>query len=221
MSLSHERRLSAAIRRLPFTLVMLALVILVAWVTNTHTDPLASRWVNRLGFAPTDLWYGRLERLFTSALVTSGGKVFWEALFFIALAVGLAEWMTGSRLTLATFWGVHLFVLILLSLVVLLAASQLRNFGLGSMEWERDVGSSVGYFACLGLVSSQLKRPWQWISGAILLLFFITAFFLPAGTIESISLKYSADLAHLMGVSLGWLIGFIWTRRRTRQGVNP
>jgi len=66
-----------------------------ALVTNTYLEQITVPWLNRIGFAPNDLWYWRLERMFTSALVTSGGRVFWEALFFVAFAVGLAEWMTG------------------------------------------------------------------------------------------------------------------------------
>jgi hypothetical protein len=60
-------------------------------------------WASLTGFAPNDLWYGRLERLFTSAVVTSGGVVFWEALFFVAFAVGSAEWMVGWKHTSAIF----------------------------------------------------------------------------------------------------------------------
>lgn len=218
VSFLREHRLPAALRRLPFTLAMLAGLIFIALMTNTHSESLASEWLNRLGFAPNDLWYGRLERLFTSAFVTSGGKVFWEALFFITFAVGLAEWMTGWKRTAATFWGVHLFVLIFLSLIILLVSHRLRNIGLGAMELERDVGSSVGYFACLGLVISHLKRPWQWISGAILMVLFIAAFIFPAGMQESASLKLSADLAHLLAFSLGWLSGLVVVRQDSRQG---
>jgi len=119
---------------------MLICLILVALVTNTHIEPIASEVLNHVGFAPNDLWYWRLERLFTSALVTSGGKVFWEALFFVAFAVGLAEWLTGWKRTVATFWGVHLLALILLSLIVALVVKQLSSIGLGSLELERDVG---------------------------------------------------------------------------------
>ena len=193
------------VRRLPFTLIMLSGLIIAALVTNTYFQEITGHWLNRTGFAPNDLWYGRLERLFTSAFVTSGGKVFWEALFFIAFAVGVAEWMTGWKRAAATFWGIHLLSLVLLSLIVSLATHQLRSIGLEAAQLTRDVGPSAGYFACLGLVSARLKRPWNWTSGGILLLFFAIAIFLPAGTGESASMKFSADLAHLLAFPLGWL----------------
>lgn len=193
------------LRRLPFTLAMLAGLAMAALLTNTHVEQITSEWLNRVGFAPNDLWYWRLERLFTSALVTMGGKVFWEALIFVAFAVGLAEWTTGWKRAAATFWGVHLLALILLSLILSLAAHQLRNIGLEASELERDVGSSAGYFACLGLVSARLKRPWSWISGGMLLTLFVIALFMPAAAGESAAIKFSADMAHWMAFLLGWL----------------
>lgn len=197
--------LSNFFRRVPFTLVMLAGLILGALVTNTTFQSITHHWLNRTGFAPRDLWYWRLERIFTSALVTVGGKVFWEALFFIAFAVGLAEWLTGSKRTAITFWGAHILVLVLLSIIVSLAAHQLRDFGLEASAAARDVGPSVGYFACLGVVSAHLKRPWNWAVGMGIFAIFVIALFLPAAPGESAQIKFSADLAHMLAFPLGWL----------------
>jgi hypothetical protein len=192
-------------QRFPFTLLMMTGLVIGALVTNTTFQEISRRWLNRTGFAPNDLWYWRIGRMFTSVLVTSGGKVFWEALFFVAFAVGLAEWMTGWKRTTATFWGVHLLALILLSLIISLAIHQLHSIGLEATEVARDVGPSAGYFACLGLVSAQLKRPWNLVSGAALFAMFVVALFLPAAAGESTQLKFSADLAHMLAFPLGWL----------------
>jgi cobalamin biosynthesis protein CobD/CbiB len=93
----------------------------------------------------------------------------------------------------------------------------LRNIGLEATEMARDVGPSAGYFACLGLVSARLKRPWNWISGSILLLAFAIAIFMPPTTGESAKLKFSADLAHLLAFPLGW---FSARLGREQQSVN-
>jgi hypothetical protein len=193
------------ITRLPFTLIMLASLIITSLVTNTTFQSITRHWLNRTGFAPNDLWYWRFERMITSALVTSGGWVFWEALFYIALAVGLAEWLTGWKRTAATFWGVHLLVLVLISAIISLTLHQLRTMGLEATEVARDVGPSAGYFACLGLASARLKRPWHWISGSILFALFIITLFMPVSVGESAEIKFSADLAHLLAFPLGWL----------------
>jgi hypothetical protein len=205
-------KIPAFLRRVPFTLTMLSALALGALVTNTYFEQITHHWLNRTGFAPNDLWYGRLERMFTSALFTLGGIVFWEALFFVAFAVGLAEWMTGSKQAAITFWGVHLLALILLSLIISLAVHQLHNFALETSELARDVGPSAGYFACLGLISARLKRPWGWISGGILLTIFIAVLFLPPGAGETAEIKFSAGLAHLLAFPLGWTSSWITFR---------
>jgi hypothetical protein len=195
------------LRRFPFTLFMIAGLALAALLTNTYFEQITHHWLNRTGFAPDDLWYWRLERLFSSAFVTYGGAVFWEALFFVAFSVGLAEWMVGWKRTAITFWGVHLVVLVLLSVAISLAARQLPNTGLEAVILARDVGPSAGYFACLGLVSSRLKYPWNWASGGLLLLVFSIAFFVPPGAGASAEATFSANLAHLLAFPLGWLSG--------------
>lgn len=205
-------KIPAFLRRLPFTLAMLSSLALAALITNTYFEQITHHWLERTGFAPNDLWYWRLERMFTSAFVTLGGIVFWEALFFVAFAVGLAEWMTGSKQTAITFWGIHLLVLILLSLIVSLAIHQLHNFGLETLELARDVGPSVGYFACLGLVSARLKHPWGWVSGGILFITFIIILFLPPGVGETSEIKFSAGMAHLLAFPLGWTSGWMTLR---------
>ena len=84
------------LRRFPFTLMMLTLLGLTAIWTHTHAASISAKWLDRLGFAPFDLLALNLGRLITSALVTAGGWVFWEALGMVIFAVGLSEWMTGS-----------------------------------------------------------------------------------------------------------------------------
>ena len=200
------------LRQNHFTLLLIACLILVAIITNTYFEQITRHWINRIGFSARDFWYLRFERMFTSAVVTTGGIVFWEALSFVALFVGLAEWMTGTVRASATFWGVHLLTLILLSLIISLALHQLRDFGLAASEFERDVGPSAGYFACLGLVSAQLKRPWNWASGALLFGMFAVVMFLPAGANENARMKFSADLAHLLAFPLGWLSSYLFTK---------
>jgi hypothetical protein len=203
-------------RRVPFTLITMTGLFIGALATNTTFDQITHHWLNHAGFAPNDLWYGRLERMFTSAMVTAGGKVFWEAILLVALFVGLAEWMTGWRRTALTFWGVHLLVLVLFSLIVSLALHQLHDFGWEASEIARDVGPSAGYYACLGLICSQLKRPLNLVSGAVLFAMFVIVLFLPATAGESAEMKFSADLAHMLAFPLGWFLAGIGGKAEER-----
>ena len=105
--------LSRVISRLPFTLIMVILLMLVAWWTNSILQELTREWVNRLGFAPRDFWFLRWWRLILSALVTSGGVTFWFALGMVAFTSGVAEWQAGTLRAALTFWGVHLVTLVI------------------------------------------------------------------------------------------------------------
>ena len=203
------KTISDALSRLRFTVIMLIFLIFTALLTNTIFQEITRHWINRTGFSTSDLWYMRVERIFTSALITSGTIVFWEALFFIGLFVGLAEWITGWKQTAATFWGVHLFSLLLFSLIITIAIDQLRMIGFEASAIARDVGPSAGYFSCLGLVSARLKRPWQFLSGIILLLFFMIALFIPAIQTNNSSIKFSADMVHLIAFPSGWISSYL------------
>jgi hypothetical protein len=191
------------LRRFPFTLTMLVLLGLTAILTNTQVATISTEWLDRLGFAPVDLFALDLGRLFTSALVTSGGRVFWEALGMVAFAVGLAEWLTGPRRAALTFWGVHLSTLVIESLVVVLPIHFIGTT-LGSLvALSRDVGPSAGYFGALGLVSAHLKHPWNLISGGLIFIGLQLALLRVSGG-NNLGMEISADLAHLIAFPLGW-----------------
>lgn len=123
----------------------------------------------------------------------------------VAVVVGVAEWMTGWKRTVATFWGVHLLALVFLALIISPTEHQLRNLGFKADFLGHGVGPSAGYFACLGLVSTQMKYPWNLVSGVAFIAMFVIALLLPAAAGENAQLKFTADLAHILAFPLGWL----------------
>ena len=188
---------------------MLSLLILVAWLTGSQTGQLSAAWLNRLGFAPRDLLMLNWERLVTSALVTSGGRVFGEALVMIALATGASEWMTSSLRAGLTFWGVHLASLLILSLI-LAYPLHWAGYSIGSaLIVARDVGPSAGYFGSLGLVSSQLPGRWRWLLFGLVWVGLIGVLASsPQGRAGDV-VSLSANLAHAVAFPLGMLSGFL------------
>lgn len=196
--------MKAFIKRFPFTLIMLGLLTVAAFLTDTHTGQLSAEWLDRVGFAPTDLLALDLERLFTSAVVTSGGSVFLQALAMIAFAVGLVEWRTSSRRATLTFWGIHLLTMLLASFAISLPLHW-AGVTVGSLvALSRDVGPSAGYFGSLGLATATLKKPWHWIAGGAIFVGLVFAMLTISGK-DSLGMELSADLAHLIAFPLGWL----------------
>ena len=186
--------MKSILRRFPFTLTMLTLLGLTAIWTHTHAAAISEQWLDRLGFAPLDLLALDLGRLITSALVTGGGYVFWEALGMVAFAVGLSEWLTDSRSAALTFWGVHLSAL----------PMHWLGMTLGSVvALSRDIGPSAGYFGALGLVSAHLKYPWNLISGGVIFIALEIALLHISGS-NSLGMEVSADIAHIIAFPLGW-----------------
>ncbi len=188
-----------------FTWVMLAAFLTAAIGTKTHTGTLSTHWLERLGFAPHDLWFWRWERLFTSAFVTTGGGLFPSVLSIATFSIGLVEWLAGTKRAMATFWGVHLLTLLVESLLIILPLHRL-GYGRGTaLTLVRDVGPSAGYFGCLGFASRCLSsRLGPLINGFILAILLINLF-KPASYEEDRNTKFFADLAHLIAFPLGWL----------------
>jgi hypothetical protein len=209
-------RLGQIIKRIPFTLIMVSLLLLVAWGTQSYFQELARSWVSRLGFAPRDFWFFRWERLILSALVTSGGYIFWFALGMVAITSGVAEWRQGSWRAALTFWGVHLVTLLLESLLFLLPLHRLGFTQARALFFSRDVGPSAGYMASLGLVTTFLPKPWRRVAFGAILIFLIVALFLPPRPGETQAVKLSADMAHLIAYPLGWMSAYLLGRKRTQ-----
>jgi hypothetical protein len=204
-------------KRLPFTFFMLALLAWTAWITETDAGKLSIHWVNRLGYAPNDLLLFDGWRLITSALITDGARTFWLALLMILLAVGSAEWLTGTPHTFLTFWGIHLITLLIQTLLI---AWPMHMMGLKigtALLLARDVGPSAGYFACVGLTLNSISKPWNRLTGSIVLAWLFVNFILSLTNQPIVIVKMSADMAHLIAFPLGWLSGLIGDSRK-RQG---
>jgi hypothetical protein len=209
---SFSRRLGGILRRIPFTLGMVILLLLVAWGTQSYFQELAHTWVSRLGFAPRDFWLFRWERLVLSALVTDGGSIFWIALAFVGFTSGVAEWKTSSWRAALTFWGVHLVTLVIESLLFLSPLRQLGFLQARALFFSRDVGPSAGYMGSLGFVITFLPKPWRWVAFGAILIYLIISLFLPPQAGMTLAIKTSDDLAHLLAFPLGWITAYLFKK---------
>ncbi len=195
---------------LPFTLILLGSVALAGFWTKIHRGDLPNSWMEKIGFAPNDLWSGRLERVLFSTFFTDSRKSFIQALGMTLVLVGLSERTAGTWRTVLTFWGVHTLTLIILSLFIVLPLHRLKiSFG-AELALVRDVGPSAGYFGCLGFLVSLIPLPWQWWAGALIFTGLTAAFLMPPRAGENTLVKKHADLAHMIGLVLGVLSGWVW-----------
>lgn len=101
---------------IPFTLLMLTIMACVAVATQTHVGSITANDLQRHGFSPSLLPALEWHRLVTSAFVTSGGTTFYGSFSMLAVCVGAAEVLYGTRRVLVMFWASHLLTLIALSL---------------------------------------------------------------------------------------------------------
>lgn len=207
------------VRRLPVTSSLLAALAAVALFTNSFSQRLSPAWLLRLGYSVQDLWEWRWGRLLTTALTTHGGSVFWQAMGMVALAVGAAEWLAGSRRAFFTFWGSHVATLLLTSLLVMPALHWLVYDGESMLLVAHDVGPSAGYFGCLGLavVWLPLAARWRGVTAVLIWTGLVITLLQPPAPGALHTLKLIADLAHLVAFPLGLLAGW-WL---ARQPVTP
>ncbi|HVO71937.1 MAG TPA: rhomboid family intramembrane serine protease [Aggregatilineaceae bacterium] len=207
------------LRRIPFTLATLIVIFLVALVTNPSFGTISDVWIQRLGYAPRDLFHLRLYRLVTSVLLIANARSYAQALLTIGLVGGACEWVTGTRLLAAVFWGATLIATIAES--VLIAAPL---YALGSSFGEklyvtRDIGPSASYFGCTGLACALLSKPWRWIAAGLVMAFLLSTFVLPTPVNANTPVRFMAGIAHLIGFAVGY-VSRRWARQPASYGEN-
>lgn len=207
-----------AAKRIPVTLSLLIALAVWAFFTDSVMDELPRRFLRRFGFAPLDLWEFDLVRVFTSALVTHGRAVFAGALVMVALFVGAVEKRSGSTWALGTFWAVHIWTLLMLSLTSYMAEGEPGGTLGSTMSTLRDVGPSAGYFGCVGFAVATLGHRRLRLLVSVLVVAWLGADL--AGVVAiggALPQELSADLAHLIAFPSGWIVGAVWSYRNGRR----
>ncbi len=205
------------VRRVPFTLVTLALVILVTLSVNPRLGNLTPAWMNRLGFAPHDLFDLQWGRLFSSTPVIERVRPFIHGMIMIGLIGGAAEWLAGTRRAITAFWGGNLAALVLSSVLIVWPLYRLGvPFG-EDLYRARDVGPSAAYYGGLGLLAAWLPKPWRWIVFGASLGFMGLAIVLATRT-QDVAVNVLAALAHVIALPVGF--ASYWVVRDKAVGVT-
>jgi hypothetical protein len=143
-------------------------LVVAALITGTVVGTLPRYVLQRIGFAPRDLWGMDLLRLFTSALVTHGRGIFASALVLTMVSVGAVERRYGTVIAAISFWAAHVWTLVVTSTVAAWGHEGiLSQLGLALVS-VRDVGPSAGYFGTIGValwsVRSVRVRGVAWVA---------------------------------------------------------
>lgn len=198
-------RLTDILRRGPFTLLMLAALIVAGIYGQTHLGLLDTGVHRAVGHSPRLMFDGHLHRPFTSLFFTAGGWRFYCSLLMFAAAVGWVESVYGTRRALLTFFGIHLATLLLSAIAIAVPLSWLETHR-GELLFDAcDVGPSAGYYGCLGLVIAGLgSRLRNIIVAAVTLTLFLRLGWSTMHLSEE-GRMMSADLAHLVAFPVGLL----------------
>ncbi|MCC2032834.1 bifunctional lysylphosphatidylglycerol flippase/synthetase MprF [Microbacterium allomyrinae] len=182
----------AAVRRMPATLGMVALILAAGVIWQGLWRP----------FESTELFdvvaYGLPAfaegRWWTPVTGTFFVNQPWVYAFTILTFCGMAylEFRRGTRVALAYYWVGQLFAITATALV-LLVLSQLPWAWAATQAAALDVGASGGTMACIAAAVGLFPQPWR-VRGWLVLLGFVFIAMLFWGTL--------ADLEHLLAVLL-------------------
>lgn len=180
------------LRRIPATLTMIALILIVGVVWQGLWTPFEdSPTFDVVAYGLPAFLEGRWWTPLTGTFFVNQP---WVYLFTIFGFFGMAylEFKRGSRVALAYYWIGQLFA-------IFATAFLLALFALAPWEWAQtqaqalDVGASGGTMACIAAAVGLLRPPWR-VRGWLVLLGFVFIAMLFWGTL--------ADLEHLLAVLL-------------------
>ena len=198
------RRALQLLRRVPFTVLFVIGLLVIAAATDTLLSPASEKpWFSSAATGLPAFQEGRWWTLLTSPFFVDRPLVFITVLPFSALAIGWAEWRFGTLRTIGLAVAGHFVgVLGAAGIVALIAPS--------GWHWaERlaatyDVGPSCAAFTALVFAIASLPAPWR-LRGRIAVILWTA--------ISVLYLGHLADLEHAVAMvaalaASGWLPAF-------------
>ncbi|KJL29809.1 bifunctional lysylphosphatidylglycerol flippase/synthetase MprF [Microbacterium oxydans] len=182
----------SVIRRIPATLTMIALILVVGVTWHGLWAPFEDTALFRsVAYGLPNLADGKWWTPITGTFFVNQP---WVYLFTIAGFWGMAylEFRRGTRVALAYYWVGQLFAIFATALV-LFALSQFPWAWAMTQSQALDVGASGGTMACMAAAVGLFRPPWR-VRGWLILLGFVFISMLFWGKI--------ADLEHLLAVLL-------------------
>ena len=180
------------VRRIPATLVMVLLILVVGVVSRGLWSPFEDADLFRtVAYGLPNLADGKWWTPFTGTFFVNQP---WVYVFTIAgfWGMGFLEFHRGSRVALAYYWVGQLFAICATALL-LFVLSQFPWAWAAEQAQALDVGASGGTMACIAAAVGLFRPPWR-VRGWLILLGFVFIAMLFWGKV--------ADLEHLLAVLL-------------------
>jgi phosphatidylglycerol lysyltransferase len=201
------RTLPGIVLRIPFTLVVVATMLVLGVVTQSLWSPLVDRPLfSDVAYGLPAFQAGRWYTLVSGALLALTPAQYLPVAGGFLLLVGWSEWRLGTR-------RVAVAVVACQAVGVLGAALLLSAVGATSSGWswaariadDLDVGFSAGALGAVAAASITLLPPWRARLRFVLGMYAVIAF-LYIGVLW--------DLEHLLGVAAGFALGPVLMGRR-------
>ncbi|WP_425418058.1 hypothetical protein [Oricola indica] len=197
-SVSHASRTGAkVIRRLPFTLAFLAVMLVANALAGTFSGQIDPNALATWGISVDVIRGGDPLRFATAIFLSHDLPMLLRQLLFAAIVIGAAEWLWGSWRTAGLFFGIDL-----TATVILLATVALIP-GLAALKGVTDVGMSMGGFGLIGVLVASTRK--DGVVGLIAVLGFVAAKY-------AIAPDPLADGGHAIAVVIGFGIGLCGPR---------
>ncbi|HET7398046.1 MAG TPA: DUF2156 domain-containing protein [Intrasporangium sp.] len=195
------------VRRIPLTVALLALVVLLSLLTGSLWDPLLARPLGEVvTYGLPSLLAGHWWSVLTGAFFAAIPVQYLPILVGLAIFGGFSEWRLGTARAAVALLVAH--VTGVLGASALLAVTRDHGYlWTTQLAQVRDAGPSAGFLGAAAAASVTLEPPWRGRLRAALAAY-VLLFVIDMGSL--------ADLEHVIAVGAGLLLGPYLVGRRPR-----
>ncbi|MEO9779197.1 MAG: hypothetical protein ABJH07_14575 [Sedimentitalea sp.] len=193
----------SVLRRIPFTLLFLSVMVLANWFAGTLGGTLPPDSLADWGISHEMVVSGDLTRLFTATFLSHDLAMFLRQMIFAAAVIGYFEWRTSTLCTATTFFAIDLAgtMIVLFGVVPLVTA--IPEIGHSDARATLDVGMSAGGFGLIGAILASWSKKWLLLGAVVAAI----------GVKICYDLDLIADSAHLICLLLGFAVQLVLPAR--------
>ncbi|WP_394553450.1 bifunctional lysylphosphatidylglycerol flippase/synthetase MprF [Agromyces sp. MMS24-JH15] len=158
---TRARRIVSFLARVPFTLSLLAALLLVGLFTGTLTSPASEApWYETFAYGVPSFSDSRWWTTVTGTFLVTAPWGYVLLAILIPLGVGSLELRRGTARAAAYFTGGQV-LSVVGAAIVIAGFAEMGSHWAESLVTQVDVGPSGGVFACLTAACASLPAPWR------------------------------------------------------------